>query len=151
MCCLYNFVAFYSGWDVWHVWVLLNEPLFVEFIVHRDGRWWITYYGTRLYCLFSHVQLNLSKLNPFGTDTLVQYRHIFGLHRFKLHRYLVKSVWYRQIFSGLRVQFRQGSLYYSTVIFFFLVSAPSFNYILFVLHYIVKYTFLAQIWAFAIT
>jgi hypothetical protein len=36
---------------------------------------------------------------------------VFGLHRFKLHRYLVdgtvKSVWIRQVFGSLRVRFRQ--------------------------------------------
>ena len=43
-----------------------------------------------------------------GTETIVQFRQVFGLHRFKLHRHLVdvtvKSVWFRQVFSLLRVQ-----------------------------------------------
>jgi len=54
------------------------------------------------------IQGNLSKPNPFGTEEFVQFRQVFGLHRFKLHRYLVngtvKSVWFRQIFGLLRVQ-----------------------------------------------
>ena len=34
------------------------------------------------------IQSNLSKLNLFGTEEFVQFRQVFGLHRFKLHRYL---------------------------------------------------------------
>jgi hypothetical protein len=36
-----------------------------------------------------HIQLNLSTHNPFGTEEIVQFRQVFGLHRFKLHRHLV--------------------------------------------------------------
>ena len=61
------------------------------------------------------VQYNLSKLNPFGTEEFVQFRQVFGLHRFKLHRHLVdgtvRSVWFRQVFGLLGVLFRQVSLY----------------------------------------
>jgi hypothetical protein len=46
-----------------------------------------------------------------GSLEFVQFRQVFGLHRFKLHRHLVdgtvKSVWFRQVFGLLRVQFRQ--------------------------------------------
>jgi len=45
----------------------------------------------------------------------VQFRQVFGLHRFKLHRHLVdgtvKSVWFRQDICLLSVRFRQVSLY----------------------------------------
>jgi hypothetical protein len=45
--------------------------------------------------------------NPFGTEEFVQFRQVFGLHRFKLHRNVVdvtvKSVWFRQVFGLLRV------------------------------------------------
>ena len=74
------------------------------------------------------IQKNLSKLNPFGTEEFLQFRQVFGLHRFKLHRHLVdgtvksvwfmtgfrftqgsvdgtiKSLWFRQVFGLLRVQ-----------------------------------------------
>ena len=68
------------------------------------------------------MQSNLSKPNPFGTEEFVQFRQVFDLHRFKLHRHLVdgtiksvwftqgsvyrtiKSVWFRQVFGLLRVQ-----------------------------------------------
>ena len=57
------------------------------------------------------IQSNLSKPNPFGTEEFVQYRQVFGFHRFKLHRHLVdmivKSVWFRQVFDLLRVRVRQ--------------------------------------------
>ena len=53
----------------------------------------------------------MSKPNPFGTGEFVQFRQVFGLHRFKLYSYLVygtvKSVWFRQVFGLLRVQFKQ--------------------------------------------
>ena len=53
----------------------------------------------------------MSKPNPFGTEQFVQFRQVFGLHRFKLHRHLVdgtvKPVWFRQVLYLLRVQFRQ--------------------------------------------
>jgi hypothetical protein len=39
-----------------------------------------------------HVQSNLSKLNPFGTEEFVQFRQVLGLHRFKLHRELVDGI-----------------------------------------------------------
>jgi len=49
------------------------------------------------------LQYNLSNLNPFGTEEFVQFRQVFGLYRFKLHRHLVdgtvKSVWLRQVFG----------------------------------------------------
>ena len=61
---------------------------------------------------------NLSKPSHSGTEEFVQFRQVFGLHRFKLHRHLVdgtvKSVWFLQDFGFLWVQFRQVSLYYST-------------------------------------
>ena len=57
----------------------------------------------------------MSKSNPFGTDKFVQFKQVFGLHRFRLHRHLVdgtvKSDWLRQVFGLLRVRFRQVSLY----------------------------------------
>ena len=60
------------------------------------------------------IQSNLSKPNPFGTEEFVQFRQVFGLLWFKLHRHLVdravKSVWLRQVFGLLRVRFRQVSL-----------------------------------------
>ena len=53
----------------------------------------------------------MSKPNSFGTEQFVQFRQVFGLHRFKLHRHLVdgtvKPVWFRQVFSLRRVHFRQ--------------------------------------------
>ena len=59
---------------------------------------------------------NLSKPNPFGTDKFVQFRQVFGLHRFKLQRHLVDgtvmSVWFRQVYGLLSVRFRQVSLYW---------------------------------------
>ena len=40
----------------------------------------------------------MSKPNPFGTEEFVRFRQVFGLHRFKLKKYLVdgtvKSVWF---------------------------------------------------------
>ena len=57
------------------------------------------------------IQENLSKPNPFGNEQFVQFRQVFGLHRFKLHSHLidgtVTSVWFRQVFGLLRVLFRQ--------------------------------------------
>ena len=45
--------------------------------------------------------------NHFGTEEIVQFRQVFGLHRFKLHRHLVdgtvNSVLFRQVFSLLGV------------------------------------------------
>jgi hypothetical protein len=35
------------------------------------------------------IQSNLSKPNSFGTEVFVQFRQVFGLYRFKLHRHLV--------------------------------------------------------------
>ena len=61
-------------------------------------------------------------MNPFGTEEFVQFRQVFGLHRFKLHRHLVDGtvkfawlrpdfgllrVWLRQVFGLFRVWFRQ--------------------------------------------
>ena len=50
-------------------------------------------------------------MNPFGTEEFLQFRQVFGLHRFKLHRHLVdgtvKSAWLRPVFGLLRVWFRQ--------------------------------------------
>ena len=44
-----------------------------------------------------------TKVNSFVTEEFVQFRQVFGLHRFKLHSYLVyrtvKSVWFRQVFG----------------------------------------------------
>jgi hypothetical protein len=61
---------------------------------------------------------SMMKMRPtlsVGTEKFVRFRQVFGLHRFKLHRYLVdetvKSVWIRQVFGLLRVRFRQVSLY----------------------------------------
>jgi len=84
---------------------------------------------------------------PLGLKTLfVQFRQVFGLHRFKLHGHLVdetvksvwirqvfgllrvqlhghlvdetvKSIWFRQVFGFLRVRFRQVSLYIIYLIF----------------------------------
>ena len=49
------------------------------------------------------------KNNIFGTDKLVQFRQVFGVHMCKLHRHLVdgtvKFVWFRQVFGLLRVQY----------------------------------------------
>jgi hypothetical protein len=63
-----------------------------------------------------YIQQNLSKPNSFGTEEFVQFRQVFGLHRFKLHRHLVdgtvNSVWFRQVFGLLRVLFRQVSHYF---------------------------------------
>ena len=39
------------------------------------------------------------KPNPSGTDKFVQFRQVFGLHRFKLHRHLVDRT---ESMSGLR-------------------------------------------------
>jgi len=54
------------------------------------------------------------KSNPLGTEEFVQFRQVFGLHSFKLHRHLVdgtvKSVWLRQVIGLLRVWFKQVSL-----------------------------------------
>ena len=50
----------------------------------------------------------MSKPNLFGTEEFVQFRQVFGLQRFQLHRHLVggtvKSVWFRQVYGLLRVQ-----------------------------------------------
>jgi hypothetical protein len=49
------------------------------------------------------------------TEEFVQFRQVFGLHRFKLHRYVVDgtviSVWSDQVFGLLKVRLRQVSLY----------------------------------------
>ena len=43
----------------------------------------------------------MSKPNPFGTEEFVRFRQVFGLHRFKLKKYLadgtVKSVWFYRL------------------------------------------------------
>ena len=43
----------------------------------------------------------MSKPNPFGTEEFVRFRQVFGLHRFKLEKYLVdgtvKSVWFYRL------------------------------------------------------
>ena len=53
-------------------------------------------------CNYSQTCLNRT---PFGIEEFVQFRQVFGLHRFKLHRHLVeetvKSVWVRQVYSLL--------------------------------------------------
>jgi hypothetical protein len=36
-----------------------------------------------------YIQQNLSKPNSFGTEEFVQFRQVFGLHKFKLHKHLV--------------------------------------------------------------
>ena len=45
----------------------------------------------------------MSKPNPLWTEEFAQFRQVFGLHRFKLHRHLVdgtvKSVWFKQVFG----------------------------------------------------
>jgi hypothetical protein len=60
-------------------------------------------------------QVNLPKPNPVVTEEFVQFRQVFGLHMFKLHRHLingtVKSVWLRQVFGLLRVRVKQVALY----------------------------------------
>jgi hypothetical protein len=65
-----------------------------------------------------NIQSNLSRPNLFRTEEFVQFRQVFGLNRFKLHRHLVdgtvKSVWFRQVFGLLRVRFRLVSLYMYT-------------------------------------
>ena len=65
-----------------------------------------------------NIQSNLSRPILFGTEEFVQFRQVFGLNRFKLHRHLVdgtvKSVWFRQVFGLLRVWFRLVSLYMYT-------------------------------------
>ena len=74
------------------------------------------YYTTDAATLRYNIQHNLSKPNPVGTEEFVQFRQLFGLHRFKLHRHLVdgtvKAVWFRQVFGLLMVRFRQVLLYY---------------------------------------
>ena len=66
------------------------------------------------------IQWDLSKPNPFGTEEFVQFRQVFGLHRFKLHRHwvdgTVMSVWFRQVFGLLMVRFRHVSLYWKSYI-----------------------------------
>jgi hypothetical protein len=56
--------------------------------------------------ILNHIQSNLSKPNPFRTEQFVQFRQVFGLDRFKLHRHLVdgtvKAVWFRQVFGLFR-------------------------------------------------
>jgi hypothetical protein len=55
----------------------------------------------------------LNRTNPFGNEEFYQFRQVFGLHRFKLHRYLVDgTVRYRQVFGLLRARYRYVSLYY---------------------------------------
>ena len=48
---------------------------------------------------------------PLWTEEFVQFRQVFGVHRFKLHSQLVDgtvmSVWLRQVFGLLGVRFRQ--------------------------------------------
>ena len=57
------------------------------------------------------LQKNLSKPTPFETDKFVQFRQVFGLHRFNLRRHLIdrtlKSVWFRQVLGLRRVWFSQ--------------------------------------------
>ena len=62
----------------------------------------------------------LSKYNKtcLNRTQFVQYRQVFGLHRFKLHRHLVdgtvKSVWFTQgsVYRTVKsVWFTQGSVY----------------------------------------
>ena len=57
----------------------------------------------------------MCKLNSPETEEIVQFRHAFNLHRFKLHRHLVDrtvtSVCFMQVFGLLRARFRQVSLY----------------------------------------
>ena len=52
------------------------------------------------------MQSNLFKPNTFGTEEFVQFRQVFGLHRFKLHRDLVdvtvNSVWFKQVVGLLK-------------------------------------------------
>ena len=51
----------------------------------------------------------MSKPNLYQTEESFQFRQVFGLHRFKIHRHLVdrivKFVWFRQVFGLLRVQY----------------------------------------------
>jgi hypothetical protein len=84
--------------------------------------WYDMWYETCHIIIYNYAMLytekNLSKQNHFQT---VQFRQVFDLSRSKLHRNfvhgIVKSVWFRQVFGLLRVQFRQVSLYiYSSCI-----------------------------------
>jgi len=63
--------------------------------------------------ILNHIQSNLSKPNPFRTEQFVQFRQVFGLDRFKLHRHLVdgavKAVWFRTVFGLFRVRLLQVS------------------------------------------
>jgi hypothetical protein len=65
------------------------------------------------------------------TEEFVQFRQVFGLNRFKLHRHLVdgtvKSVWLRQVFGLLRVRFRHVSQYSANPSYSF--SPPNGNVI----------------------
>ena len=69
----------------------------------------ITWYVTTDWKIL--IQNNLSKPNPFETEEFVQFKQVFGWHRFKWHRLwvyqTVKSVWFMQVFGLLRVRFRQ--------------------------------------------
>jgi hypothetical protein len=38
------------------------------------------------------IQSNQSKPNPFGTEEFVQFRQVFGLNRYELHRHLVDAM-----------------------------------------------------------
>ena len=64
-----------------------------------------------MFCNRNDIQYICLNRNPSRTEEFVQFRQVFGLHRFKLHRHLVdgtvKSVWFRQVFGLLRVRFRQ--------------------------------------------
>jgi len=64
------------------------------------------------FSLYSKTCLNRTLLglkNLFSLDRFKLFRQVFGLDRFKLHRHLVdgtvKSVWLRQVFGLLRVQY----------------------------------------------
>ena len=88
------------------------HPMFPSSVIFPNG------------CLIRYCNVLLLKSNdfqkysktclsrtPLGLKNLSSLCRCFGLHRFKLHRHLVdgivKSVWLRQVFGLLRVQFRR--------------------------------------------
>ena len=97
-------------------------------LVHRGQKWCflsnatLTFRKRRCVTIFSEtvigwmleLQGNLSKSNNIGTE-FVRFTQVFGLDRLCLQGFFkvgtISDVWFTQVFSFLRVWFRQVSLY----------------------------------------
>jgi hypothetical protein len=51
-----------------------------------------TFPSTTSFPVFLGYTVILSKPNPFGTEEFVQFRQVFGLHRFKLYIHVVDGM-----------------------------------------------------------